>query len=80
MPGRDVHRLISKMITGYECDKTHAAIDWPAKYLGRGHRILFHDPISAFVIGYFCNGPEGAVSGVTHILADYLISKYRRKV
>lgn len=80
MPSREVHRLISKIITGYECDKTHAAIDWPVKYFAWHHRILFHDPISSFVIGYFCDGPEGAVSGVAHIVTDYLVMKYGKKV
>ena len=80
MPSREVHKIISKIITGYDCDKTHAAIDWPVKYLGRNHRILFHDPISAFIIGYFCNGPEGAASGIAHIATDYLTSKYKKKI
>jgi len=80
MPSREIHKMISRLLTGYECDKTHAALDWPAKYLGRGHRILFHDPISAFLLGYICNGPEGAVSGVAHILTDYLVTKYIKKI
>ncbi len=80
MPSREIHKFISKMIIGYECDKTHATIDWPIKYLKRNHRILFHDPISAFIIGYLCDGPEGAFSGVVHIATDYLVTNYRKKV
>ena len=80
MPSREVHKLISKLITGYECDKTHAALDWPVKYLAGSHRILFHDPVSAFILGYICNGPQGAVSGVAHIVTDYLVTKYTKKV
>jgi len=80
MPSREIHRLISKVITGYECDKTHAALDWPVKYLLSNHRILFHDPISAFIIGYFCNGPEGAVSAIAHIATDYFVTKYKKKI
>ena len=80
MPSREVHRLISRIITGYDCDKTHAAIDWPYKYLGRKHRILFHDPVSAAIIGYLNDGEEGAISGIAHVVADYLISSLRKKV
>jgi len=80
MPNREVHKLISRLISGYECEKTHAVIDLPAKYFGKSHRILFHDPVSAFVIGYVCNGPEGAVSAIAHIVTDYLVTKYSKKV
>ena len=80
MPNREVHKLISKLITGYDCEKTHAIIDWPTKYLGRNHRVLFHDPISASLIGYFCDGPEGTISGLAHIVTDYLITKYTKNI
>jgi hypothetical protein len=80
MPSRDVHKFISKLITGYECNRTHAAIDYPVKYLRNEHRIFFHDPISAFIVGYVCNGPKGAVAGVAHIVTDYLVSEYKKKI
>jgi len=84
MPSREVHRLISRVITGYDCDKTHATIDLPYRYFPakykRKHRILFHDPLSAVVIGYLCDGEMGAVSGVAHIMTDYLVSRLRKKV
>jgi hypothetical protein len=80
MPDRRTHKLISKLITGYECDKTHSVIDYPVRYLRKDHRILFHDPFSAFLIGYLCNGPEGAVSGIAHVVTDYLVSEAKKKV
>lgn len=80
MPSREIHRLISKIITGYECDKTHAALDWPVKYLAGHHRILFHDPLSAFIIGYISNGPEGAISALAHIATDYAVTKVKKKI
>ncbi|HLC39358.1 MAG TPA: hypothetical protein VJJ76_00565 [archaeon] len=80
MPSREIHRLISKILTGYGCDRTHAAIDWPVKYLGNRHRIFFHDPLSAAVIGYLQDGERGAVSGVAHIVTDYVVSWLRKKV
>jgi hypothetical protein len=80
VPSRKIHKLISKLITGYECNKTHFIIDYPVKYLRNGHRILFHDPFSAFIVGYLCNGPEGAVSGIAHILTDYLVTEVKKKI
>lgn len=79
MPSREVHRLISRIITGYDCDKTHAVIDLPFRYLGRGHRVLFHDPVSAALIGYLCDREQGAISGIAHIVTDYVVSKLRKK-
>jgi len=80
MPSREVHRLISRFLTGYDCDRTHAAIDWPYKYLGRKHRIFFHDPLSAMMIGYLRDGEKGVVSGLAHIVTDYVVSRTRKKV
>ena len=80
MPSRDIHKLVSKLLTGYNCNRTHAAIDYPVKYLRNCHRVLFHDPLSAFVIGYICDGPKGAVSGVAHIITDYLVTETKKKI
>jgi len=70
MPERIVHKKISKLLLGSSCERTHKAIDYPVKYLGKKHRILFHDPISAMVIGFLFDGYEGAASGLLHIVAD----------
>ncbi|MEM7826517.1 MAG: hypothetical protein QW451_02730, partial [Candidatus Aenigmatarchaeota archaeon] len=51
-------------------------IDYPVKMLGRNHRILFHDPISALSIGFGCDGLEGVVSAYLHLVVDYYCSKY----
>ena len=78
MPSREVHRLISKIITGYSCDRTHKALDYPVKYFGRKHRILFHDPVTATIIGYLFDGEKGAVSGLAHIATDYIVTRLRK--
>jgi len=72
MPSRDSHKKISRYVTGDSCDLTHAIIDYPVRYLGRKHQILFHDPLSAFLIGFFADGYNGAISGLLHIGADYI--------
>ncbi len=70
MPARKEHNKLSKIFLGKSCNRTHAAIDYPFRFMGRRHRILFHDPISAALIGYLANGDEGALSGWMHLAAD----------
>ena len=59
MPSRRVHKKLSRIISGDDCERTHELIDYPYRFLGRKHRILFHDPISASVIGYISDGYKG---------------------
>ncbi|MEM5869681.1 MAG: hypothetical protein QXR09_00735 [Candidatus Aenigmatarchaeota archaeon] len=61
---------------GKSCEKTNKVIDYPVKFLGRKHRILFHDPLSALIIGIAYDGVEGAVSGLLHIAVDKICSRY----
>jgi len=70
MPDRDVHRKLSRYLTGDDCNATHAAIDYPFRFLGRGHRVLFHDPLSAMMIGYIMDRYKGVASAVLHLAAD----------
>jgi hypothetical protein len=49
---------------------TNRAIDYPVKFFGKSHRILFHDPLSAATIGYLLDGYDRAVSGVLHLVVD----------
>lgn len=72
MPSRDSHKKISRYVTGESCNLTHAIIDYPVRYLGRKHQVLFHDPLSALLIGLFADGYSGAISGLLHIGADYI--------
>jgi len=51
-------------------------IDYPVKFLGRKHRVLFHDPLSAAVIGYFVDDYDGAYSGILHLAVDEICSEY----
>jgi len=84
MPSREVHRLISKLLTGCYCDRTHSSIDAPFRYLPakykRHHRILFHDPLTAAAIGYVRDGERGAISGIAHIVTDYVVTWLRKKI
>jgi hypothetical protein len=77
MPNRSTHNKISRMLVEDPCDRVHYVMDYPSRYLGRGHRILFHDPITAMLIGYSLKGKRGAASAIAHILTDYSVTELR---
>ena len=80
MPERYLHEKITKILLNEKCSRTHKFIDYPVKYLGRRHRILFHDPLSAFLIGLVADGYKGAIAGILHILTDkYINTKFRKE-
>jgi len=81
MPDRDTHRKISKLLLGDDCNATHAAIDYPYRFLGRKHRILLHDPLSAALVGYFMDGYKGVASALLHLAEDkYLKPRYAKRL
>ena len=65
---RREHEKFSKEIIGCKCSNTHKWIDYPVKFMGRKHRKLFHDPITATIIG--CIVDKNCLCGITHLLAD----------
>lgn len=79
MPDKYIHKKLSELILGESCEKTHEAIDKPVKEMGRGHRKLYHDPISASLIGLFENGCKGAISAAMHIVTDKYANNYVSK-
>lgn len=78
MPNRNVHKKISKIVVDDSCERIHYLIDFPYRFLGKKHRILFHDPVSAVIIGYLAEGNKGVVSALTHIVADYGMSELNK--
>jgi len=76
VPSNRVHREISKILLGKDCKKTNRTIDYPVKFFGKGHRILFHDPLSAAAIGYIFDGYDGTASGILHLIVDKICSEY----
>jgi hypothetical protein len=57
--------------------KIHRKIDEPVAYLGRAHRVLFHDLPSACAIARTCypNDPKAEESACLHIYLDEVCSK-----
>jgi len=63
-----VHRLDARTF-GYS-NKVNEAIDGPYSWLGSKHRILFHDPISAMMLGQIVDPENGARGGLRHFVLD----------
>ena len=75
MPSCYKHEKFSKLLVGYSCKRTHKLLDYPVRFLGKKHRKLFHDPISALVIGFLSDGLNGSLSALSHIILDEAYSK-----
>lgn len=80
MPNRNIHKKISKAIVDDSCEKVHYLIDFPYKFLGNKHRMLFHDPISAVIIGYIIGREKGVISALTHMITDYSLSELNKYI
>jgi uncharacterized metal-binding protein len=78
MPSGKTHEKISKILVGDSCKNVHYLMDLPYKFLGRKHRMLFHDPLSGIVIGYLAGGEKGVVSALAHIATDYCSSEFKK--
>jgi len=78
MPNRATHELISRILVGNDCTSTHKIIDMPYKIYQSRHRKLFHDPLSAIVLGFLTNGYDGIVASLSHITADYFVTESKR--
>jgi len=79
MPSHRIHKLVDKIFLGREYPDVHRDLDEPAKWLGKRHRILRHDPLYVFL--RYHNNPKKMISGLLHIitdLAEYKIKKRRR--
>jgi len=83
LPSWRIHSFIDKMLFGKSYWKIHRKMDEPFKYFGRGHRVLFHDPVTACAIAenYYPGDPNAVLSALFHIQCDELCSadpEYRK--
>lgn len=73
MPSHEVHRKVEELVFGRSFPKVDRAIDAPFLIMGRGHRKLFHDYLTAAYVSYVvCGDP---LPGVLHLTTDRLCSK-----
>jgi hypothetical protein len=83
MPSWRVHVYMDKVFFGRAYPKVHRKMDSAFAILRRNHRVLFHDPLSAYAIARRCYpGDNNAVlAAENHILIDNLCTAdpdYRR--
>lgn len=78
MPNRRLHRYTSQLLFGKSFDSIHQILDAPVKILGRRHRILFHDPVEAALIGYRLGGTEAAEAALLHVIVDRVFSENKK--
>lgn len=72
VPGWRVHAFVDRTLFGKSYSKIHRRLDEPVKYLGRSHRVLFHDFPTAYLVARDCYpGDSNAVfAAYGHILLD----------
>jgi len=72
LPSLKVHVYYDELFFGRSYYRLHRDMDKPVFLLGRGHRVLFHDPASVyFLASELYPGDEDAVSsGLYHISLD----------
>lgn len=77
MPNRQVHNFVNKILLGESYSKVSKLIDYPIKILpGPKHRVLFHDVISAPIVGTVVSrNIKGTVAALSHITVDACCTK-----
>jgi hypothetical protein len=79
LPSKRVHEALDRVFLGRKFTQVHRLIDLPARNMGRKHRALFHDPLSAIAIGYAVGGLDGAMSALLHIAVDNLFTELKKQ-
>jgi len=80
MPSRKVHKLIDRLLLGREYEYVHKFKDYPSKFLGPRHRVLFHDLLTDVAIGLLTRDPKALASAVLHDLTDIVHSRAKREL
>ena len=78
MPSHRLHRLLSKILLGKDSKEIDEKMDWAYRILGSRHRVIGHDPLYIFLLGY-AYGLDAFEMALLHLLADYTISKEDEK-
>ncbi len=61
-----MHKLIEAFVLKTNREKMRNKQDGPVKFLGPNHRILYHDPVSAFIAALSLNKFD-----IPNLLKDY---------
>ena len=76
MPSPRVHAYVDRMLFGKAYWRVHREMDKPVKILGRLHRRVFHDPLSAIAIAEreYPGDPLAVRAALHHIWLDNICS------
>lgn len=81
MPSHRVHKEITRWLLGKPHGKVHQALDYPYKFLGPRHRILFHDPITSVLVARATSKEKGVgLAAILHIITDCVFSSRSAKL
>ena len=71
-----MHALVDRVLFGRVFWRVHRGMDWPYRFLGRRHRILLHDPVTAVVLArrVYPGDEDAAMAALMHIAVDRLCS------
>lgn len=77
MPDLRLHTYIDRWLLGKSYPKIHKEMDRPFKRLGRRHRSMLHDPVSAIAIAQrlYPDDPVAVRAALHHIYFDDMCSK-----
>jgi hypothetical protein len=79
MPEHSIHDFTCNVAFWRTFKQVDDALDWWVRILGRKHRKVFHDIISAPIVGAVVSKSwEGAAAAGLHILIDEVCSKNKR--
>ena len=73
-----MHEQLCKSILNNDYEFVHKLKDRPSKWLGKGHRVLFHDAATNMAIGLVSKDPNAAIAGMLHDWLDFTETKLRR--
>ena len=79
MPSRRVHNRFAQILLGSSFNEVNRVIDLPHRFLKEKHRVIGHDPLSAFLIGYALAGERGGLAGLLHIALDEIANDPKAK-
>ena len=72
------HKQLCDKILGNGYEYVHKMKDKPSKYLGKGHRVLFHDHATNVAIGIISGDPKAFLAAELHDLMDFSETKARK--
>ena len=77
MPSHRIHCYVDRMLFGRSFWKLHREIDMPYLFLGRKHRVLFHDGFSSVIIarGLYPGDQEAETAALVHCHIDVMCSE-----